>query len=61
MVKKCSPATVGVQLGNSQGSGVIVSKDGLVLTAGHVAQDPDKEVYLILNDGKTASKARRWA
>jgi serine protease Do len=52
VVKKCSPATVGIVLGNSQGSGVIVSKDGLVLTAGHVAQDPDKDVFLIMNDGK---------
>ena len=29
--------TVGVQVGNAQGSGVVISKDGYVLTAAHVA------------------------
>jgi serine protease Do len=34
------------------GSGVIVSEDGLVLTAAHVSGDPGKDCILILPDGK---------
>ena len=52
VVKKATPATVGVLVGGSQGSGVIVSKDGYVLTAGHVAGEPGKDVLLVLPDGK---------
>src|SRR5262245_14180876 len=37
LVKKLQPATVGVRIGAAQGSGVIVTKDGYVLTAGHVS------------------------
>ena len=51
-VKKVMPATVGVQIGNSSGSAVIVSEDGLVLTAGHVSGDPGKPARLIFPDGK---------
>lgn len=36
VVKKCMPSTVGVLIGEAAGSGVIVSEDGLVLTAAHV-------------------------
>ena len=67
VVDKCSPATVGllVTVGFSQGagSGVIVSEDGLVLTAAHVitgeeptgkskTYEPGKEIEIILHDGK---------
>lgn len=52
VVKKASAATVGVSVGNSQGSAVIVTPDGFVLTAAHVAGEPNKEVTLILADGK---------
>ena len=51
-VKKVMPATVGVQIGNASGSAVIVSEDGLVLTAGHVSGDPGKPARLIFPDGK---------
>lgn len=51
-VAKALPATVGVQVGTSQGSGVIVSKDGLVLTAGHVISDAGRDCTIILPDGK---------
>lgn len=46
------PAVVGIQKGGAAGSGVIVSKDGLVLTAGHVSGEPGQPVTLILPDGK---------
>ena len=47
-VKKC---TVGVQVGPAWGSGVIVSKDGYVLTAAHVAGQPNRECKVTLADG----------
>jgi len=42
VVDKCTPTTVAVLYGPSAGSGVIVSEDGLVLTAAHVIRDYDK-------------------
>lgn len=44
--------TVGVTVGNAQGSGVIISKDGYVLTAAHVANRPNREVTFLLADGR---------
>jgi serine protease Do len=44
--------TVGVQVGQAQGSGVIISKDGYVLTAAHVAHRPNRDVNFILWDGR---------
>jgi len=52
VVKNVLPATVCVTGGVGMGSGVVVSKDGLVLTAGHVSGKPDREVTLIFPDGK---------
>ncbi|MCA9174257.1 MAG: serine protease [Planctomycetales bacterium] len=46
--------TVGVQIGPAQGSGVIVSSDGLVLTAAHVAQKPGLDVRFKLPNGDDA-------
>lgn len=51
VVAKCTPATVGIMLGMGAGSGVIVSDDGLVLTAGHVSGEPGKDCTVILPDG----------
>src|SRR5436190_12153210 len=42
------PATVNVQIGPGQGSGVIISADGYVLTAGHVAGEPGRNVKIRL-------------
>lgn len=50
--EKVAKCTVGVRVGQAQGSGVIINKDGYVLTAGHVAGKPDRNVIFILPDGK---------
>lgn len=52
VLKTAKPATVGLFIGASAGSGVIVSEDGYVLTAGHVSGDPDQEALIILADGR---------
>ena len=44
-------ATVAI-LGEGSGTGVIVSADGLVLTAGHVIGNPGSNLKVILSDGK---------
>jgi serine protease Do len=48
-VRQC---TVGIIVGDSQGSGVIVSETGLVLTAGHVVVSPGRKLTVVLSDGK---------
>ena len=45
--------TVGVQVGHAQGSGVIISKDGYVLTAAHVAGKANRTVKFFFADGTT--------
>lgn len=55
LLKKLIPATVGVQVGGARGSGVIISADGYVLTAGHVSGTPNRPVTIILADGKRVS------
>lgn len=52
VLEKVLPATVCLQVGSASGSGVIVSKDGLVLTAGHVSGEPGQVINIILPDGK---------
>lgn len=44
-------ATVCIEIGGGSGSGVIVSEDGLVLTAAHVSSGVGKKVTVILEDG----------
>jgi len=53
VLKTARPATVGLFIGQSAGSGVIVSEDGLILTAGHVSGDPDQNANVILSDGSS--------
>ena len=53
-ITRAIPCTVGVQVGAGRGSGVIVSEDGLVMTAGHVVGEPGKDVTFYFHDGKTA-------
>lgn len=47
-------ATVGLSIvrGMGAGSGVIVSEDGLILTAGHVVPAPGEEMIVHFSDGK---------
>jgi serine protease Do len=52
VLAKAIPCTVAVRIGNSFGSGVIVSKDGHVLTAGHISAEADRPVTLIFADGR---------
>jgi serine protease Do len=52
LLEKLIPCTVNVRIGQGQGSGVIVSEDGFVLTAGHVSGTPGREVVLTLHDGR---------
>jgi serine protease Do len=54
LAAKLTPCTVGVQIDGVQGSGVIISRAGYVLTAGHVSGTPDREVTIIFHDGKKA-------
>jgi serine protease Do len=49
---KLQAATVGVQVGAAQGSGVIINKEGLVLTAAHVSGQPKRQVMFQLADGR---------
>lgn len=52
LTEQLSKCTVGVTVRNAQGSGVIISKDGYVLTAAHVAQQPNLRVEFTLSDGR---------
>lgn len=53
IVPKLQAATVGVRSGRAQGSGVVISSDGYVLTAGHVSGKANRKVRLIFPDGKS--------
>jgi serine protease Do len=50
-LKKILPATVGVGGG---GSGVVVSKDGIIVSVAHVTQKAGREVQITFSDGKRA-------
>ena len=51
---RVSPAVVEVDVGSGSGSGVVISADGLVLTAGHVCGGVNRNVRFTFPDGKTA-------
>jgi S1-C subfamily serine protease len=53
VLAKVVPCTVGIRIGPGQGSGVIVSADGYVLTAGHVSEAPGRDAIVVLPSGKT--------
>lgn len=48
---KAQAATVAIELKDGSGSGVIVSADGLVLTAAHVSMGVNKKVTVVMEDG----------
>ncbi len=52
---KVTACTVGIVIGASHGSGVIISKDGYILTAAHVAGAPNRKATVILPDGREVS------
>ena len=52
LVGDLSRATVGLRVGRGAGSGVIISKDGYVLSAAHVTGAPNRNVTVFLPDGR---------
>lgn len=52
LVKQLLSCTVGVIVGPAHGSGVIISEDGYILTAAHVAGTPNQRATVILSDGR---------
>jgi len=52
LVPELSPSVVNLRVGRAQGSGVIVSPEGLVLSAAHVTGPPDRRVVVITSDGR---------
>src|SRR5438876_4038480 len=54
IITRLSRAVVAVQVGGATGSGVVVSEDGSVLTAGHVCGNTNREVRFTFPDGSTA-------
>jgi serine protease Do len=63
VIDKVIPCTVCLQVGGASGSGVIVSEDGLILTAGHVSGDPGRKITVILHDGRRVNGITlgRWS
>jgi serine protease Do len=57
VAEKIQAVTVNVQQGTAQGSGVIITSDGYVLTAAHVAGKPNRDAWLLMSDGRRV-KAR---
>jgi serine protease Do len=52
VVERTLPATVAVEIRGAAGSGVIVNKEGLVLTAAHVVGRPGRQAWVELPDGR---------
>jgi len=55
LLPQVRPALVAIQSGDGTASGVIISADGLILTAAHVPGDPGKEMRVILDDGSVTT------
>jgi serine protease Do len=66
VLDKVIPCTVNIRDGGGQGSGVIVSADGYVLTAGHVSRDAGfegkgRDITVTLQDGRRLKAKTRGA
>ncbi len=55
VAQRVSDCTVNVAIGPAQGSGVIVTPDGYILTAAHVATRPGKAAIVTFRDGRTVT------
>jgi serine protease Do len=53
VLKKVLPATVSLRVGMAHGSGVIIRKNGYILTAAHVSGKAGQKATIILADGRT--------
>lgn len=51
LLPKARSALVAIQSGGGTASGVIISADGLLLTAAHVPGEPGKDMRVVLDDG----------
>ncbi|MDB4265354.1 S1C family serine protease [bacterium] len=51
-LEKARAATVCLQMGGGSGSAVIISEDGLVLTAAHVTGKVNEEITVVMEDGR---------
>ncbi len=54
LVKQITACTVALRVGPAQGSGVLVSAGGLILTAAHVSGPPGRRIEIALPDGSVA-------
>lgn len=54
LLPRLSRAVVAVEVGEASGSGVVVSEEGLVLTAAHVGEEANRDVRFTFPDGNTA-------
>jgi serine protease Do len=54
LVRQVAPAVVSVRVGGAEGSAVVISPEGLVLTAAHVCGAPGRDVAFLFPDGTTA-------
>ena len=52
VLEKAKAATVGIEIGGSSGSGVLITKDGYVLTAAHVSGEPGTSLFIVMPDGR---------
>jgi serine protease Do len=51
LIPRLKECTVGLRIGRAQGSGVIISPDGIIATAAHVVGSPGRVVVVVMPDG----------
>ena len=56
LAAKVNSATVNIQVGRAQGSGVIVSRDGYIMTAAHVIGGANRDAWVQLGDKRLKAK-----